>query len=551
MRNFKTIFMLILFFVAIMMTACTTKFKVKFDLNYQDASDGPLTQEVVKGEKATEPLAPARVGYDFLGWFKNDKDIEPYDFNLPVEANITLYAKWKEKEAEVTYYLAGSFNAYVPNDAAYVMTKDKDGLYTFTVELTADNRDTAYDGHYYKVTNGTWDADGCYGVDNYYINPAPSSPTGGGLGSIWHWANGSLTVKFDAEELLITDTLVMEEDVIEELEPRIYGKFNGWVIDGDNAQILTDPDGDGIYTIEIDFAEGGTSDFTVCLSRKWYDDEWGQRWGANEQYKLDGTAAGMGNATEITYEVGKYLFSYNSATKITTHALLVADYIDEYSAPRLYGKFNGWVIDGDRAYILTDPDGDGIYTLVIDFAEGDTSDFTVCLSRKWYDDEWGKRWGANEQYKFDGTAAGMGDATEITYEAGTYFFSYNSVTKVTTYAQLVADYVDEYSAPRLYGKFNGWAIDGLNAMILTDPDGDSIYTLVIDFVEGGTSDFTVCLSRKWFDDEWGQRWGANEQYKFDGTAAGMGNVTEITYEAGTYQFSYNCNTKVTAYTKIS
>ena len=30
--------------------------------------------------------------------------------------------------------------------------------------------------------------------------------------------------------------------------------------------------------LEITFDEAGSSDFTVCLSRKWYDDEWGKRW---------------------------------------------------------------------------------------------------------------------------------------------------------------------------------------------------------------------------------------------------------------------------------
>ena len=550
MKKFKNLFFVFGFlFLVIALVSCQSKkFKVEFDLNYENATGAPKTQEVVEGEKATEPLAPERAGYDFLGWYEDKAGEKKYSFNTEVKSNLILYAKWVEADPEVVYYLAGSFNGYEPKDDNYIMKKGKDGLFTITVELTKDNRDNSYDGHYYKVTDGTWD--NCYGVDNYYITPAPLSPTGGGLGSIWHWANGTLTVTFDAEKKEITDTLVIKTDIIEDFDPVIYGEFNGWKLEGENAFVLTDSDNDGVYTGTIEFSEAGTSDFTVCLSRKWYDDQWGQRWGANDQYKLDGTTAGMGNTSSITYEIGIYLFSYNSTTKVTTYVKLEGGYVDTYALPRIYGEFNGWKLDDDKAFVLTDLDNDGVYTGTIEFSEAGKSDFTVCLSRKWYDDEWGKRWGANEQYKLDGTAAGMGGTTSIDYEAGTYLFSYNSITKVTTYGKLEGGYVDTYDMPRIYGEFNGWKLDDDKAFVLTDLDNDGVYTGTIEFSEAGTSDFTVCLSRKWYDDQWGQRWGANDQYKLDGTTAGMGNTSSITYEIGIYLFSYNSTTKVTTYVKL-
>jgi hypothetical protein len=52
------------------------------------------------------------------------------------------------------------------------------------------------------------------------------------------------------------------------------------------------------------------------------------------------------------------------------------------------------------------------------------------------DDQWGKRWGAEGQYKFDGTPAGFGQATQIEFEVGTYKFTYNSETHVTTYQKI-------------------------------------------------------------------------------------------------------------------
>ena len=249
-------------------------------------------------------------GYEFKGWYEAKADT-PYDFSKKVTKDITLYAKWEE-EASVKYYLAGSFNNYVSDDKDFLM-EYSDGVYTITVELTEDNRDTTYDGHYYKVTDGTWNADGTWGISNYYIDPAPQSPTGGGLGSIWHWADGVLTVTFDPETKEITDSLTIKANA-----PTIYGKFNGWDLSGENAVILTDEDEDGVFIGTIEFAEAGSSDFTVVVSQLWYDDQWGQRWGAHEQYKLDGTPAGMGDSSNFEYEIGSYEVRYDSGTKITT-----------------------------------------------------------------------------------------------------------------------------------------------------------------------------------------------------------------------------------------
>jgi len=57
----------------------------------------------------------------------------------------------------------------------------------------------------------------------------------------------------------------------------------------------------------------------------------------------------------------------------------------------------------------------------------------VCLSKKFYNDQWGMRWGAEEQYIFDGTRAGMGQVSYLKPAAETsYKLTYNSLTHVTT-----------------------------------------------------------------------------------------------------------------------
>lgn len=314
----KSIFIALILLVFIF-SACKEKtYEVTFDLSYQTSEAAPTAQPVKQGEMATEPLEPDRTNYKFMGWFEEDATVK-FDFSTPITADLVLFAHWKNNE--IDFYLAGSFSNYNAGDENYALVKGENGVYSITVELTSNNRDNIYDGHYYKVTDGSWD--NTYGVDHYYLKPAPLSPTGGGLGSIWHWANGTLTVTFDSKTVEITDNLEMSEEIIREIGPAIYGEFNNWSLSGESAFYLVDEDGDGIYLGTIIFEESGESDFIICLSEKWYDDQWGQRWGAEEQYRFDGTLASMGQATTISYSVGTYHFTFNLNTKKTTYTKII------------------------------------------------------------------------------------------------------------------------------------------------------------------------------------------------------------------------------------
>lgn len=55
------------------------------------------SQTINEGEPATEPAAPERQGYTFLGWYSNANLSEDskYSFETLVSADITLYAKWE------------------------------------------------------------------------------------------------------------------------------------------------------------------------------------------------------------------------------------------------------------------------------------------------------------------------------------------------------------------------------------------------------------------------------------------------------------------------
>ncbi len=99
MKHFNKLVILFmtLAFMAAAITGCkgsatpedtTPKFTVTFDT---DGGSAVAKQTVKEGEKASEPTAPTKAGYEFEGWFIGDT---AYDFSSEVTANITLKAKW-------------------------------------------------------------------------------------------------------------------------------------------------------------------------------------------------------------------------------------------------------------------------------------------------------------------------------------------------------------------------------------------------------------------------------------------------------------------------
>lgn len=59
------------------------------------------TQILGKGDMATE-VTPTRVGYTFGGWYTDEALTTAFDFTVPVDEDITLYAKWTANMVPVT-----------------------------------------------------------------------------------------------------------------------------------------------------------------------------------------------------------------------------------------------------------------------------------------------------------------------------------------------------------------------------------------------------------------------------------------------------------------
>ena len=77
-----------------MLTCSKASYAVNFNTNGGSEVD---TQTVVHGEKVVKPADPKLNGFTFGGWYTDEDctDENKYDFETPVTANFTLYAKWE------------------------------------------------------------------------------------------------------------------------------------------------------------------------------------------------------------------------------------------------------------------------------------------------------------------------------------------------------------------------------------------------------------------------------------------------------------------------
>ena len=79
-----------------------TEFTVSFD---SKGGSSVADQGVFGNGKITDPGAPVKYGYDFIGWYKNDACTEKWNFETDtVKGHMTLYALWQIKDATADTY---------------------------------------------------------------------------------------------------------------------------------------------------------------------------------------------------------------------------------------------------------------------------------------------------------------------------------------------------------------------------------------------------------------------------------------------------------------
>jgi uncharacterized repeat protein (TIGR02543 family) len=107
------------------------------------------TQPVISGEKAVKPADPTRIGFIFGGWFTDSSLTTAYDFNNPVTADMTLYAKWTtnaifmQNFVKINKYILNIF-ADVNENLWYGFNQQKVIASAYEYGLMKGNSDTTF-----------------------------------------------------------------------------------------------------------------------------------------------------------------------------------------------------------------------------------------------------------------------------------------------------------------------------------------------------------------------------------------------------------------------
>ncbi len=409
-------------------------------------------QTVEEGGYAVEPTAPEKAGYEFGGWYLNDTT--KWNFELSIQADTTLTAKWNVKDYTVSYVLGGGTN-HAENPAVYTVEsgaitlknptrngynfagwKDGDNVVTeITAGSTGNKTFTAvwetidYD-IVYVLDNGVNDADNpaSYTVESTITLKAPTKTGYEFTG----WKDGDNTVTEitagSTGNKTFTATWRLEQYQI------IY------VLIGDAENHADNP---ATYTVESE---------TIILKDPTRDGFEFVGWKEGDNTVTEITAGSTGDKTLTAVWLEIYDITYVLDENGVNHPDNPATYTVESETiilkdPTRDGfKFTGWK-DGNNT--------------VTEIASGSTGDKTLTAE-----------WAEVYNLTFD-TAGG-------------------TIANATGYTVIYGEKVGELPKPTKSGhKFTGWK---LNSTVITE---DTVWSLesgamlVADYVEAYTVTFTT------------------------------------------------------------
>ncbi len=395
-------------------------------------------------------------------------------------------------------YLAGTFNNW-SDSATPMIDPEQDGVWETTLELAAGTYQYKYvvDGSWqYDKTNPETVDDG-FGGNNSVLNvtdpeanivlgESTAAPAGGQPAK--PAAGGTASVTFSYAPGRAVQAVFLA------------GEFNGWSPEGAR---LTDPDGDGVYTVTIPLAPGRYQ-YKFVVDGQWVQDPdnpegtddgfGGQNSVVNVPAGVTGVKAGGGQPAVSAAEspapqpaAGEVLvtFAYSPSGKP--------------SAVYLAGEFNGWNATGEK---MTDPDGDGVYTVTIPLAPG-RYQYKFVVDGQWHQDpnnpeETDDGFGGHNSVvivpagveKIDASSSGRaeseqggGQATGETVGMRSVEFHYTPVISGVTNVFLA-------------GTFNDW---NDSATRMTDTDGDGTYTVTL-LLAPGTYQYKFVVDGQWHQD---------------------------------------------------
>ncbi len=189
---------------------------------------------VASGDVITEPTAPVKEGYAFVGWYNGDA---AYDFSAEVTEDLTLTAKWEieiytatvvyadETTEEISYTIENRTEK-LAELSAKLHANTAEYTYTWSAELPAELplADATYTEVATKVSyTVTFDGENAQQIEYGVTVTKPEDPTKEGF-AFGGWYNGEVAWNFE------TDTVTSDVNLTSkwtEVEPVVTDCFAG------------------------------------------------------------------------------------------------------------------------------------------------------------------------------------------------------------------------------------------------------------------------------------------------------------------------------------
>ncbi len=338
------------------MTACkeTPTYTITFDV---DGGSAVSTQKVEKGEKASKPVDPTKVGYEFDNWYLGEEQT-PFDFeNTSINKSITLKAKWNINQYSITFDSDGgtpvdTITQDYDTAVSASVTTTKTGYeflgwfeegstdaYVFTtIEARNVELKAKWNINQYSIT---FDSDGGTPVDTITQDydtavSAPTNPTKTGYIFTGWYEDSVIPYEFNR------------------IEARNVSLKAGW--DLDEYSISFDTDG-GLPTIDTITQDYGTSVVAPAQPSKtgytfigWFEE------GSNDAYVFT-TIEARNVELKAKWEINQYSISFDTDGGLPTIDTLIQNYGTSVVAPEQPTKpgfnFLGWFEEGSNvAYVF-------------------------------------------------------------------------------------------------------------------------------------------------------------------------------------------------------
>ena len=181
----------------------------EYTVSFNTFSESTIESKTVKYNTTIKaPTAPTKEGYTFDGWYSDENFVNKFNFNTPITANTTLYAKWNALQFNVTFNTNGG-NTINPLVVDYNTVLN-------SLEVPTKEGYT-FEGWY---TNSS--------LTSKYNN----TPITVNITLYAKWKINEYTVSFNVNGNITTQKVNYNEKVTKPADPSITnGNFAGWYID--------------------------------------------------------------------------------------------------------------------------------------------------------------------------------------------------------------------------------------------------------------------------------------------------------------------------------